>query len=95
MIIEVNPRLVRKISIEPLSSLIENLTYDQSTYTLSVKYKSGSRKGKTHEYSQISFESFMRLLESESIGRAVLSLAKKSKDMEQHGYPVGKPVLDF
>ena len=95
MKIEVNPTLVRRIIIEPLSSLIEKLTYDQSSYILYVKYKSGSRKGRTHEYPQVSLESFMRILESESVGRAVVSLAKRSKELEQHDYPVGKPTLYF
>jgi hypothetical protein len=95
MIVEINPQIVKRITIEPLSSLIESLTYDQSDYTLSVKYKSGTRKGSTHKYTQISLQSFLKLLESESIGKSVLALAKNARDLEQHGYSMSKPLFDF
>jgi hypothetical protein len=79
MTVEINTTTVREINITPNSSLIEKLEYCKSDRRLDVLYKSGKRKGTVRTYHDISFSQFMDLLSAESLGKAVIKLAKSTK----------------
>lgn len=77
--VDINPSNFSEIKITANSSLVEILEYDKSARKLYVSYKAGKRKGKVKAYDEVSLPQFMELLSAESIGKAVIKLAKESK----------------
>ena len=72
---------VLNLRVTPASSLVEFLEYDQRKKELLVKFKRGKYKGKQRRYADVSKNSFMQLLDSESIGKSLLRLIKDKKGM--------------
>lgn len=62
------------LNVEVDSTVIELLEYKSTSETLSVKYKRGKYKGKTKKYEGVDQGLFLEILNSESIGRKILSL---------------------
>jgi len=77
--VDINPSNFSEIKITANSSLVENIEYDKHARKLFVSYKSGKRKGKVKAYDDVSLPQFLDLLSAESIGKAVIKLAKESK----------------
>ena len=70
---------VLNLRVTPASSLVEFLEYDQHKRELLVKFKRGKYKGKQRRYADISKQSFMQLLDAESVGKSLLRLIANKK----------------
>lgn len=68
-----NKRVIR-LSVEVDSSVIESIEYNGISHVLDVKYKRGKYKGRTKHYTGVAHDTFLEILNAESIGRTILSL---------------------
>lgn len=79
---------VLNLRVTPDSSLVEFLEYDQRRKEMLVKYKRGKYKGMEKKYFDISKNSFMIILNSDSIGKSLIRLVQNKKSTF-----VRKPLL--
>ncbi len=70
---------VLNLRITPTSSLVEFMEYDKTKQELLVKFKRGKHKGKERKYFNISNGAFIKVLESESVGKSLLKLIHDKK----------------
>ena len=76
---------IKHIKVDVNSSLIEYLEYSPEELKMSVKYKSGKHANKVRNYPDISVRDFFHVIESDSIGRAVLKLIQSVREKEYIG----------
>lgn len=69
-----NATTVKDLKVTVRSSIIESLEYDCYRQSLKVSFKKGKTRSKTHEYGGISSGQFLAILESPSVGKAILRL---------------------
>lgn len=65
---------VKDLKVTVRSSIIEFLEYDCYNQLLKVCFKKGKTKSKIHEYDGISSGQFLAILDSPSVGKAILKL---------------------
>jgi len=74
MIVNIETDVLRKITVEVKSSLIDYLEYSKDNCLLKVKFKHGKHKGKIRSYEEVSPEQFFNILTAESVGKALIKL---------------------
>lgn len=87
--------LKRKVLVEqvdtPRSKLVAYLVYHFPTHTLKVRYRKGKHAGRLRCYEGVTAQEYEDLLESASIGKEVLHLARKYSKHQ----PLWRRLLGF
>ncbi|MEP5613457.1 MAG: hypothetical protein ABJP45_14490 [Cyclobacteriaceae bacterium] len=65
---------VKTLKVDVRSSIVEYLEYDCPKYILKVRFKKGKSRRRVHFHSEITPAHFQNILDSRSIGRAILNL---------------------
>ncbi|MEP1094112.1 MAG: hypothetical protein ABJG78_03330 [Cyclobacteriaceae bacterium] len=73
-----NSSKIKTLKVAVRSSLIEYLEYDCPKYLLKVRFKRGKSRHRTHVHQEITPDHFQKIIDSQSIGRAVLRLVDTS-----------------
>lgn len=69
-----NAITVKTLKVNVRSTLIEFLEYDCYHQLLKVRFKKGKSRQKIHEYDGVSSGQFLDILDSPSVGKAILKL---------------------